>query len=156
MEKNWKAMTFSIKPKSHARLFMMHTADDQDTFDCIGDKVEDPIEKRHQTQAQYDQMLQQASGSGQGILKCQAAYEWVYSDPAVNMRVQDVHAASSYRTTSTPKDASSSSQNSSRKKTARKVPRRVAQRDTLTKMVVAKVEGDANETVVRKLSFDNP
>ena len=50
MEKNCKAMTFSITPKAHA--LFTHAADDQDTFDGIGNKVEDPIEKWHQTQVQ--------------------------------------------------------------------------------------------------------
>ena len=95
-----------------------HAADDQQKFDGIGDKVEDPIEKRHQTQAQYDQMLQRHPGGGKGILKCQANYEWMYSDPAVNTRLHDVR----------------SKQNK---------PQRVNERNRLVKSVVAKVEEDS-------------
>ena len=147
MEKIWKAMTFSITPKAHA--LFAHAADDQDIFDGIGDKVEDPIEKRHQTQAQYDQMLQRAVGGGYGTLKCQATYEWMYSDPAVNNRVRDVHVASS----NTPEEASSSQ--SSKDESRKKLPR-VSQRDRLTKMVVTKFEeDDASEVLVWKPSFEN-
>ena len=116
MESIWIGMDFSLTPKAHA--VFAHAADDQQKFGGIGDKVEDPIEKRHQTQAQYDHMLQRHPGGGKGILKCQATYEWMYSDPGVNRRLHDVRSKQNKR-------------------------ERVSQRNRLVKTVVAKAEEDA-------------
>ena len=44
----WHEMNLSETPKAH--LIFEHAADDQAMFDDIGDKIEDPIEKRHQEQ----------------------------------------------------------------------------------------------------------
>ena len=46
MKKLWIAMGLSITPKAH--LIFEHAADNQRRFGGIGDKIEDPLEKRHQ------------------------------------------------------------------------------------------------------------
>lgn len=157
MNKIWTRMKFSETPKAHA--VFDHAADDQDIFDGIGDKVEDPIEKRHQTQAQFDHMLMRTAGGGKGILKCQATYEWMYSDPSVNKRVQDVHVAASrgQQVADNPLKRSSTSPQSGRKRTRKKLPK-VTERDRLTKMVAAKVEevDDTSEALLENANVDIP
>ena len=151
-------MDFSETSKAHA--LFAHAADDQHIFDGIGDKVEDPIEKRHQTQAQFDHMLMRAAGGGKGILKCQATYEWMYSDPSVNKKVLDVHVAASRGqqvvADKSLKRSSSSPQNSSRKRSRNKLPRET-ERDRLTKIVAAKVEeDDTSEALLQNINNNIP
>ena len=47
---------FIRNPKGHL-IFEQQAADDQAMFDGISDKIEDPIEKRHQEQMRIDHIL---------------------------------------------------------------------------------------------------
>ena len=51
-------MGFSKTPKAYHLIFD-HAADEQDMFDALGDKIKDPLEKRHQDQMKIDKIISQ-------------------------------------------------------------------------------------------------
>ena len=56
----WLDMVLSKTPK--ADLIFDHVADEQDMFDGLGRKIEDPLERRHQDQMKFDKILSQMKG----------------------------------------------------------------------------------------------
>jgi hypothetical protein len=92
MEKLWHEMRLSETPKAH--LIFKHAADDQDKFGGLGDKVEDPIEKRHQEQVRLDTILARMRGGFCARMKTQQRYEWRNNNPQVLKQIETVHAKS--------------------------------------------------------------
>ena len=92
MEKLWHEMRLSETPKAH--LIFKHAADDQDKFGGLGDKVEDPIEKRHQEQVRLDTILARMRGGFCARMKTQQRYEWRNNKPQVLKQIETVHAKS--------------------------------------------------------------
>ena len=88
MKRLWHEMNLSETPKAH--LIFEHAADDQAMFDGIGDKIEDPIEKRHQEQMRIDHILSKMHGGFKARMKTQHRYEWRNNDPGVLKQIQRV------------------------------------------------------------------
>ena len=89
MKRLWHEMNLSETPKAH--LIFEHAADDQAMFDGIGDKIEDPIEKRHQEQMRIDHILSKMHGGFKARMKTQHRYEWRNNDPGVLKQIQQVY-----------------------------------------------------------------
>jgi hypothetical protein len=100
MEKFWTEMGLSETPKAH--LIFRHAADDQEMFDGLGDKVEDPIEKRHQEQMRVDRILAKMPGGFDARMKTQQKYEWRNNDPRVLKQIELVRANSKRNILCTP------------------------------------------------------
>ena len=86
MERLWHEMGLSETPKAH--LIFKHAADDQDMFGGLGDKVEDPIETRHQEQMQIDSILSRMQGGFWKKMKTQQRYEWRNNNPRVLKQIR--------------------------------------------------------------------
>ena len=80
MRKLWFEIGLAYTPKAH--LIFEHAADDQERFDGIGDKIEDPLEKRHQEQKKYDMILSRMKCYEQQM-ETQFKYEWRNNNPLV-------------------------------------------------------------------------
>ena len=89
MKRLWHEMNLSETPKAH--LIFEHASDDQAAFDGIGDKIEDPIEKRHQEQMRIDHILSKMHGGFKARMKTQHRYEWRNNDPGVLKQIQQVY-----------------------------------------------------------------
>jgi hypothetical protein len=86
----WLQMGLSITPKAH--LVFDHAADDQLKYGGIGDKIEDPLEKRHQEQMRLDNILNKMSGGFQKKMTTQLKYEWRNTHPLVMDHIACVHS----------------------------------------------------------------
>ena len=65
MKRLWLDMGLSKTPK--ANLIFDNTSDEQDMFDGLGDKIEYPLERRHQDEMKIYKIISQI----QGGLPCQ-------------------------------------------------------------------------------------
>ena len=81
MEVLWARMDLSVTPKAH--LIFVHADDDQEMFGGLGDKIEDPIEKRHQEQLRLDAILNTMLCGFETRMHTQLKYEWRNSNPLV-------------------------------------------------------------------------
>ena len=90
MKSFWIAMGLSITPKAH--LIFTHAADDQFRFGGICDKIEDPLEKQHQIQMQFDAMLNKMTGGLEPKMKTQLKYEWRNTHPLVTEQIDRVNS----------------------------------------------------------------
>ena len=97
MEKRWNDMGLSETPKAH--LIFKHAADDQEMFDGLGDKIEDPLEKRHQVQMKIDHILSRMQGGFCSKMKTQQKYEWRDNNPRVLKQIERVQHASTRKIT---------------------------------------------------------
>jgi hypothetical protein len=97
MERLWHDMGLSETPKAH--LIFKHAADDQEKFDGLGDKIEDPIEKRHQVQMKIDHILSRMQGGFCNKMKTQQKYEWRDNHPQVLKQIKRVKHASTRKIT---------------------------------------------------------
>ena len=88
MRIQWEEMGLSVTPKAH--LIFEHAADDQERLGGLGDKIEDPLEKRHQEQMQYDAMLNRMPCGFETKRKTQLKYEWRNSNPLVIEQIKKV------------------------------------------------------------------
>jgi hypothetical protein len=88
MKKLWNKMELSITPKAH--LIFFHAANDQLIYGGLGDKIEDPLEKRHQEQMRLDSILNKMSCSFHKKMLTQYKYEWRNSNPLVLDRIDEV------------------------------------------------------------------
>ena len=88
MRELWGEMDLPETPK--ARLIFEHAADDQDKVDGLGDKIEDPLEKRHQEQMRVDHILSKMHGGFKARMKTQQKYEWRNNDLMVQEHIDRV------------------------------------------------------------------
>ena len=88
MRELWGKMDLPETPKAH--LIFEHAADDQDKFDGLGDKIEDPLEKRHQEQMRFDNILSKMHGGFNARMMTQQKYEWRNNDPMVQAHINRV------------------------------------------------------------------
>ena len=85
MERLWVRMEFSKTPKAH--LLFDHAADEQVRWGGLGDKIEDPLEKRHQDQKNlYDVIKRIPNVTRQ--FEIQNKREWALSNP-ISLEVLD-------------------------------------------------------------------
>ena len=56
----WLEMGLSKTPKDH--LVFYHAADEQDIFDGLDKKIEDPLERRHRDQVKIDKIISRMKG----------------------------------------------------------------------------------------------
>ena len=84
----WGEMELPETPKAH--LIFEHAANDQDRFDGLGDKIEDPLEKRHQEQMRVDHILSKMHGGFEARMKTQQKYEWRNNNPMVQEHILKV------------------------------------------------------------------
>jgi hypothetical protein len=84
----WLKMGLSETPKAH--LIFAHAADDQKRYGGLGDKIEDPLEKRHQEQLRIDSILNKMTGGFKKQKEVQFKYEWRNTNPLVKERVEFV------------------------------------------------------------------
>ena len=92
MEELWCRMELSVTPKAH--MIFVHAADDQVKFGGLGDKIEDPIEKRHQEQLRLDAILNKMSCGFEQKMRTQLKYEWRNSNPLVIEQIEKVNLSS--------------------------------------------------------------
>ena len=78
MERLWSNMKFSKTPKAH--LLFDHAADEQVRWGGLGDKIEDPLEKRHQDQINLYNVYKRIPDDRKQF-SCQNKREWAFSDP---------------------------------------------------------------------------
>ena len=90
MKNLWLKMGLSETPKAH--LIFAHSADDQERFGGLGDKIEDPLEKRHQEQLRFDAILNKMTGGFKKQKEVQFKYEWRNTNPMVKDRVEFVQS----------------------------------------------------------------
>ena len=88
MKSLWLSMGLSVTPKAH--LIFTHAADDQQRYGGIGDKIEDPLEKRHQFQMQVDLILNRMKGGLETKMHTQLKYEWRNTHPLVIEQIKHV------------------------------------------------------------------
>jgi len=88
MKKLWEEIGLSCTPKAH--LIFEHAADDQDRLCGLGDKIEDPLEKRHQEQMHYDAMLNRMPWGFETKRNTQLKYEWRNSNPLVIAQIEKI------------------------------------------------------------------
>ena len=88
----WLKMGLSETPKAH--LIFAHAADDQERFGGLGDKIEDPLEKRHQEQMRVDLILNKMAGGFEKQRQTQFKYEWRNNNPLVKDRIDFVQSLS--------------------------------------------------------------
>ena len=86
----WLKMGLSETPKAH--LIFSHAADDQERFGGLGDKIEDPLEKRHQEQLRIDVILNKMTGGYIKQREVQFKYEWRNTNPLVKERIEFVQS----------------------------------------------------------------
>ena len=86
----WLKMNLSETPKAH--LIFSHAADDQERFGGLGDKIEDPLEKRHQEQLRVNAILNKMTGGYKKQRQLQFKYEWRNSNPLVKDRIEVVQS----------------------------------------------------------------
>ena len=86
----WLKMDLSETPKAH--LIFSHAADDQQRFGGLGDKIEDPLEKRHQEQLRVDLILNKMAGGFKKQRQTQFKYEWRNTNPLVKERIEYVES----------------------------------------------------------------
>lgn len=84
----WHEMGLSETPKAH--LIFAHAADDQERFDGIGDKIEDPLEKRHQEQMRIDHIVSKMHGGFEARMRTQQKYEWRNNHPLVVEQINKI------------------------------------------------------------------
>ena len=84
----WLEMELSITPKAH--LIFDHAADDQELFNGLGDKIEDPLEKRHQIQVKLNVILNKMKGGFVRQMQTQLKYEWRNNNPLVQTQIERV------------------------------------------------------------------
>jgi hypothetical protein len=84
----WLRMGLPETPKAH--LIFAHAADDQERYGGLGDKIEDPLEKRHQEQLRIDSILNKMTGGFKKQKEVQLKYEWRNTSPLVKERVEYV------------------------------------------------------------------
>ena len=89
----WIAMGLSETPKAH--MIFTHAADDQFKYGGLGDKIEDPLEKRHQEQMRLDSILNKMSCGFEQKMYTQFKYEWRNSNPLVTQRIEEVKTITS-------------------------------------------------------------
>ena len=93
MERKWILMSFSITPKAHT--VFAHSADDQQRFGGLGDKVEDALERMHQKQANQDHRTLRMKGGNGCKLNVQGVYRWQETDPLIVDQIQKVQQMTS-------------------------------------------------------------
>ena len=81
-------MELSVTPKAH--LIFVHAADDQLKFGGLGDKIEDPIKKRHQEQVRLDAILNKMTCSFAQKMHTQLKYKWRNTNPLVMEQITKV------------------------------------------------------------------
>ena len=86
----WLKMNLSETPKAH--LIFSHAADDQERYGGLGDKIEDPLEKRHQEQLRVNAILNKMTGGYKKQRQLQFKYEWRNSNPLVKDRIEVVQS----------------------------------------------------------------
>ena len=80
-------MGFSLTAKAH--LIFDHSCADQRRFGGLGDKIEDFIEKKHQSQKNLDYVtMRQSSKIAQA--QTQSKYEWMMNNPFLETCKQEV------------------------------------------------------------------
>lgn len=87
MKMLWEGMGNSKFPKIH--LLFDHAADEQKKWGRLGDKGEDPFEKRHQIQMAYDSLYKRLRQFRQR-LENQSHSEFRTSHPGVNETIEQV------------------------------------------------------------------
>ena len=92
MQELWCLMRLSIMLKVH--LIFIHAADDQAKFGGLGDKTEDPIEKRHQEQLRSDAILNKMSCGFAQKMHTQLKYKWHNTNPLVMDQIMKVMSSS--------------------------------------------------------------
>ena len=102
MEHLWMSMEFSKTHKVH--LLFDHAADEQEKrWGGLGDKIEDPLEKRHQQQVQLYNALKRIPDRKKQ-LQIQSRREWTLSDPNSLEILENIHGKTqSKQTISTPR-----------------------------------------------------
>ena len=93
MKQLWDNMLLSCTPKAH--LIFEYAADDQDRFNGLGDKIEDPLEKRHQEQLRMDSIFNKMPGGFEKRMITQLKIEWRNNNPLVVERIEEVHRLTS-------------------------------------------------------------
>ena len=93
MKQLWLAMGLSETPKAH--LIFSHAADDQRRYGGLGDKIEDPLEKRHQEQMRLDNILKKMTCGFEKKMLTQLKYDWRNTDPLVTDQIRFVKTSSS-------------------------------------------------------------
>jgi hypothetical protein len=88
MKRLWQDMKLSCTPKAH--LIFEHAADDQQRLNGLGDKIEDPLEKRHQEYLRMHSIFHKMHGGFEFQMKTQAKIEWRNSDPLVMEQIARV------------------------------------------------------------------
>ena len=90
MQMLWNKMEISKTPKAH--LLFDHAADEQIKWGGLGDKMEDPLEKRHQIQMEYSKILMRIPDR-KHKMRTQSLQEWRNSHPSVKRTITEVYHA---------------------------------------------------------------
>lgn len=93
MERKWNFMSFSLTPKAHT--VFAHSADDQQRFGGLGDKIEDALERMHQKQANQDHRTLRMKGGNGCKLNVQGLYAWQQTNPLIVDQIQTVQQMTS-------------------------------------------------------------
>ena len=88
MKHLWHDMELSETPKAH--LIFEHAADDQERFNGLGDKIEDPLEKRHQEYIRLHSIFHKMHGGFELQMTTQSKIEWRNSNPLVMEQIEKV------------------------------------------------------------------
>ena len=88
MKTLWLDMCLSETPKAH--LVFSHAADDQRRYGGLGDKIEDPLEKRHQEQMRLDNILKKMTCGFDKKMMTQLKYDWRNTDPLITEQIRFV------------------------------------------------------------------
>ena len=91
----WTTMGLSETPKAH--MIFTHAADDQFKYGGLGDKIEDPLEKRHQEQMRLDSILNKMSCGFERRMLTQFKYDWRNSTPLVTDRIEEVKTLTGHK-----------------------------------------------------------
>ena len=85
MSNLWKEHGCSKTPKAH--LLFDHAADEQERWGGLGDKLEDPLEKRHQYQMSLVSVLKRIPDETKRM-QAQNKREWMLSNP-LSLKILD-------------------------------------------------------------------
>ena len=88
-------MGFSKTPK--ANLVFDHPADEQDMFDSLGQKIEDPLEVIYQDQMKIYKILSQMQGRFPCQMRVLHIYEWINNHPQELRQINPVQKRTSQK-----------------------------------------------------------
>ena len=134
MSKLWKELGCSKTPKAH--LLFDHAADEQVRWGGLGDKLEDPLEKRHQIQMSLMSVLKRIPDDAKR-LEAQNKREWMISNPLATNILHNIYSRDIRTSSTTAKGKAKGLTGTARRHTVSSEvseEKKVKKRNTRTKM----------------------